>query len=45
MNKAFEIYYYDLTEEAQKRLREALATSDGDYWDVGPLVVIKKEDE
>ena len=30
MNEAFEIFYDDLTEEAQKRLCEAFSTSEGE---------------
>ena len=46
MNKTFEIFYDDLTEEAQKRLCEAFSTSaEVEYWEVIPLSIIEKEDD
>jgi hypothetical protein len=42
----FEIYYDDLTEEAQKRLCEAFQTSpEEENWDVMPLTLIEREEE
>ena len=46
MNEAFEIFYDDLTEEAQERLCEAFSTSEGEEnWEVIPLSIIEREDE
>jgi len=46
VSKAFEIYYDDLTEEAQKRLCETFSTSEGEEnWEVIPLSIIEREDE
>jgi len=46
VNKAFEIYYYDLTEEAQKRLCETFSTSvEEENWEVIPLSIIEREDD
>jgi len=46
MNEAFEIFYDDLTEEAQKRLCETFSTSaEVEYWEVIPLSTIEREDD
>jgi len=46
MNKTFEIFYDDLTKEAQKRLCEAFSTSAKDEnWEVIPLSIIEREDD
>ncbi|MFA5394451.1 MAG: hypothetical protein WC346_00345 [Methanogenium sp.] len=44
--KQFEIFFRDLTEEAQKNLCEAFGTSsEEENWDVFPIVVIEREEE
>jgi len=46
MNKTFEIFYDDLTKEAQERLCEAFSTSaEVEYWEVMPLSIIEREDD
>jgi len=46
VNKTFNIFYDDLTEEAQKRLCEAFSTSEGEEnWEVMPLAIIEREDD
>ena len=46
MNEAFEIFYGDLTKEAQERLCEAFSTSEGEEnWEVMPLSIIEREDD
>jgi len=42
----FEIMYRDLTEDAQKRLKEAFNTSeDKENWDVFPIAELIREPE
>ena len=44
MNKTVEIYFDDLTTEAQKNLLEAFDTSKKEEnWDVFPITVIERE--
>ncbi len=44
MRKHFEIFWDDLTPEAQKRLYEFLGGENGNY-DVFPIATIEQEDE
>ena len=42
----FEIYFKDLTEEAQAKLcKEFQTTSEDENWDVFPLAIIEREME
>jgi hypothetical protein len=44
--KTFEIYFKDLTEEAQKRLLEEFETSEEEEnWDTIALAIIERSDE
>jgi hypothetical protein len=44
--QSFEIYFRDLTLEAQARLLEAFQTSESEEnWDVYPLAIIEREEE
>lgn len=44
--KSVEIYYHDLTLEAQAQIVEAFGTSEQDEnWDVVPLAIIDREEE
>lgn len=44
--KSFEIYFSDLTPEAQAGLLQAFQTTESDEnWDVFPLAVLEREEE
>lgn len=46
MTKRVEIYFRDLTPEAQKHLLEVFETTEEDEnWDVQPLAIIEREME
>ena len=46
MTKTFEIYFYDLNQEAQDELLEEFETTESDEnWDTIPLTVIQREIE
>ena len=43
--RSFEIYFSDLTTEAQDRLLDALQTTEDDEnWEICPLAVIEREE-
>lgn len=43
--KQFEIYFDDLTPEAQKRLMETFVTTrEDENWDIAPLAIIEREE-